>query len=181
MTTFGSIPSDRYYAGKTIIPTEESRTNTAYGYLTTEDKVAGVILTTDGLIFVAYHAMWKGSAVSPPRALADIFLNGVELKSALAGTAAPISVPLAGPSTADTYAVLSTYPGGLMTTSSATAYTGDVTTGQVLGGLGAVNLPGVLPIFAAAGTYDVGVQFASTPAGTVTAKQRKLWVWTMAF
>lgn len=45
---------------------------------------------------------------------------------------------------------------------------------------GSANQFGFVVLFAAAGTYDVSVQFKSS-SGTVTAKERKLWVWTMGF
>ena len=35
-------------------------------------------------------------------------------------------------------------------------------------------------VFAAAGTYDISVQFKAS-SGSVTVKNRKLWVWTMGF
>jgi hypothetical protein len=35
-------------AGKSIIATEETRTNVAYGTLTTPDVVTGIVLPTDG-------------------------------------------------------------------------------------------------------------------------------------
>src|SRR3954452_24168522 len=42
--------------GKSIIATTESRTNTAYGTLTTPDRVSSIVLPTDGLITIAYQA-----------------------------------------------------------------------------------------------------------------------------
>jgi hypothetical protein len=60
------------------------------------------------------------------------------------------------------------------------AYTGDVTTGQLLGRNLAATLMGLAVVFAAAGTYDVSIQFKSA-SGSVTAKERKLWVEAVSF
>jgi hypothetical protein len=64
---------------------------------------------------------------------------------------------------------------------NATVYAGDVTTGQLVGRVGA-SFPGggQIVVFAAAGTYVVSVQFNSS-SGSVTVAGRKLWVWTEAF
>ena len=84
--------------------------------------------------------------------------------------------------TTNTYKPLSSYFAGLASTTgvSATAYTGDATTGQIVGTFDAANslvFGGVCFLFAAAGRYDVSIRF-STAAGTVTAKERRLTVWT---
>src|SRR4051812_26149246 len=47
--------------GSSIIATEESRTNVAYGKLPTPDQVSGVVLPPNGLIVVVYQALWKSS------------------------------------------------------------------------------------------------------------------------
>lgn len=173
--------------GKSVIATEEARTNVAYGKLTTPDQVSSVVLPTDGLICVAYHAMFKNSVTTAGRAA--IFLGANQVKTADNGTAAPVvAEENGGNSAVDTYRPLYSGAGGgsggtgLSLASSATAYTGDVTTGQLLGEVGAASAPtpGPVYIFAAAGTYDVSIQFRST-SGSVTVKERKLWVWTMGF
>lgn len=50
----------------------------------------------------------------------------------------------------------------------------DVATGQL-----ADN--GDLAIYAAAGTHTVSLRFKSSAGGSVSVKDRKLWVWTQAF
>lgn len=89
---------------------------------------------------------------------------------------------------------LVSFRGGLSSPlfSVGTAYTGDVATGQVLGALAdsakpagdqfgdAAGAGGTCLIFAAAGVYTVSVQFKPA-SGSVTAKNRKLWVWTIGF
>ena len=59
------------------------------------------------------------------------------------------------------------------------AYASDVTTGQIVN-VGGSASGGVVTVFAAAGTYDVSVQFLAV-AGSVTVKERKLWVWVQGF
>lgn len=186
--------------GKSIIATEEARTNTAYGLLTTPDRVQNVVLPTDGLIAVVYQALWKGSVATTPRAA--IFLGANQIKTRWANVNAPVTqgASLSGAPTADKYRLLGTNSGGLFAardTADTAAFTSDVTTGQVLGSVvngftTIVNLDdsfnvnaepsggGPCYIKAAAGTYDVSVQFKSS-SGTVSVKDRALWVWTMGF
>jgi hypothetical protein len=177
--------------GKCIVATEESRTNTAYGTLTTPDQVASVVLPTDGLLFIAYQAMWKESVNAA--ASAALFIGSNQLKIATDNSDVPTvqATVIGGDVDAGTYKALSSYGGGLVSISTAlsgdTAYTGDVTTGQSVGvyrtqdSVGyAQQAWGVCTAFAAAGTYTVSVQFKSS-SGSVTVKNRKLWVWTQAF
>jgi hypothetical protein len=71
-------------AGKSIIATSEARTNTAYGLLTTPDRVTGVVLPTSGLIAVAYQATWQESVATAGRAA--VFLASTQLKRNVAGS-----------------------------------------------------------------------------------------------
>jgi hypothetical protein len=196
--------------GKSIIPTAETRTNTAYGLLTTPDRVQGIVLPTDGWMVVAVQATWQESVVGAARAA--IFIGANQIKIAQDGTAAPVTTAAAMSSTLNpnTDTVLSSYVGGLVGAPSdgGVAYTGDVTTGQVIGQVGtiisgsgkvpivevggtiyglasssgtiAVAAGGFCLISAAAGTYDVSVQFKAS-SGSVTAKNRKLSVFTIGF
>lgn len=176
-------------AGKSIIATEESRSNSSFGFLTTPDKVTDIVLPTDGLIFVLYQAMWKQSTNpgSGGGGGAALFLGNNQLKMALDNAAAPDTGFASITTATDTYKPLASSPlaasSGLVGNGDSTAYTGDVTTGQILGVASAfdgLNRGGIVPIFAAAGTYDVGVKFKAA-TGSVTAKNRKLWVWSMTF
>jgi hypothetical protein len=78
--------------------------------------------------------------------------------------------------------MIATSPKGLARLDLGAASTSYVATGQALGGGGAANtgVGGVCHVFAAAGTYSVNVQFRST-SGTITAKERKLWVYTLGY
>jgi hypothetical protein len=164
-------------AGKSNIATTESRTNVAYGALATPDRVRNLVLPADGLIYVAYEATWQESVNAAARIA--LFLSANQLKRD-EGNAGPIAHETGlstGFAAIDTN--VSTYSGGLTASSSrgSTAYTGDVATGQIIF---AGTAGGFLAVFAAAGVYDVSVQSKST-SGSVTAKNRKLWVWTHAF
>lgn len=165
--------------GKSIIATEESRTNTAYGLLTTPDRVSSVALPTDGLIVITYQATWKNSVAGAGNAA--LFLGANQLKVVSFATSTdPVVQEAGGNTSADTYRPIASSNVGLATTSSATVYNGDVTTGQIVSSNVGGNVGGSMYIFAAAGTYDVSVQFKST-SGSVTVKGRKLWVMTIGF
>lgn len=181
--------------GKSIIATTESRTNTAYGLMTTPDRVQNVVLPTDGLIAVAFQGLFKSSVARAGRAA--IFIDANQLVVGT-GQGAPREQAAVTPASGTEYTHLVSHPLGLAGTDAASAVVGDATTGQAvglhsennvgsgqeIGGLIAASTPvqvgGVCRIFAAAGTYDVSVQFKAS-SGSVTAKSRKLWVWTMGF
>src|ERR1044072_980378 len=69
--------------GKSIISTTESRTNTAYGLLTTPDRVQNIVLPTDGLIFILFHATWQQAVASAARAA--IFIGANQLVTVSGG------------------------------------------------------------------------------------------------
>lgn len=184
--------------GKTIITGAESRSNTSYGLLTTPDRVSNIVLPTDGLIAVAYEAAWENSVADAGRAA--IFLNSNQLKLARMAGGSPETTEAWGGSNANNKCPLHTCPFGLVGMANANSYGGDVSTGQVLGSFGSgattchrialgsttydlaypAGAGGPCLIFAAAGTYDISVQFKSA-SGSVTVRDRKLWVWTLAF
>lgn len=188
--------------GKSIIATEQSRTNAAYGTMATPDEVE-ITLPESGLIAVAYQATWEESNSELGRAA--IFVGSSQLKIANALSGAPqtqAAVVAAAPGPNIFRPLVTTSFGLLSSYAVSTAYTGDVTTGQAIGiaaaGLenhiyyqelgGAVGriypespggaFGGPCYIFAAAGTYAISVRFKAS-AGSVTVKNRKLWVWSM--
>lgn len=184
--------------GKCIVATEESTTSTSYTTLTTPDRVSNIVMPTDGLIFVAYQAMWK-STVAGMQSQAAIFLGANQLKaavSAAAPTTQSAGFDASGGGAAGFYTNLHSSAVGLSSDDSrlSTSSTAPVTTGQVAGAGYAsegdtrtdgeialtASQSGICAIFAAAGTYDISVQF-KTASGTVTAKERKLWVWSNGF
>lgn len=181
------------FVGKTAISATESRTNTAYGLLTTNDRVQNVVVPTDGLLEVTYWATWQESVAGAARAA--IFIGANQLKTIDASSPASPGVNEAlvgaGASTAIDKPLMTSSIGlvGSGIGTNTTAYTGDVTTGQAIGqitntGSGSpftiAALGGACRIFAAAGTYDVSVQFKSS-SGSVTVKNRKLWVRVLPF
>jgi hypothetical protein len=167
------------YRGKSIIDTEEARTNTAFGLLTTPDQVTGIVMPTDGKLCIAYQALWKNSVASAAQAAIFLGANQLKIHSSIGG--APVVISAGGVGPVNTYAVLHSSPAtGLTSHDDPTAALSAVTTGQLIGCSGTTFAGGVAEIFAAAGTYDVSVQFKAS-SGSVTAKERKLWVWTEAF
>jgi hypothetical protein len=176
--------------GKSIIATTEARTNTAYGLMTTPDRVTGLVLPTDGLIAVLYQATWAESVAGA--AAAEIFLGSNAVVAATYAGQIAVNAALGG-ATPGGFCPLATDGGGLVSFSANPgSYGSDVTTGQIVGladpshsetspfsGQALVRA-GPCYIFAAAGTYDVSVQFKAS-SGSVTAKNRKLWAWTTGF
>jgi hypothetical protein len=157
-----------------VISTEQSRESTAYATLTTADEIQGVVLPENGLIVIGYQATWKSSVGNGGRAA--IFIGPNQLKRA-SGESADPAAQLAVGAAAGVFTPLFSHGGGLQNTGVSTAYNGDVATGQVLGGLlsGGTVMAGPCFVFAAAGTYNISVQFKAE-SGSVTAKNRKLWV-----
>jgi hypothetical protein len=134
------------------------------------------------VIAVLYEATWQ-STVSGA-AFAAIFLGANQVKIPANGSAAPVVYEASGPSGfVNSDSPLTTYSAGLNSVDSG-SYSGDVTTGQIVGiqgtGHAGVSRGGPVYIRAAAGTYDVSIQFKAT-SGTVTAKNRNLYVWTIGF
>jgi hypothetical protein len=186
--------------GKSIIATEESRSNVAYGTMPIPDQVQDVVLPTDGLLFVAYRALWKESTGGAARAA--LFLNGAQLKVPYADAADPVTqeARIATGAASNVYEHLLSFPGGLVGTSSGTAKNAPPGTGMAQAAVVASGpsdnfnmnagataltftqtvLGGACLIEADAGTYDVAVQFRAT-SGSVTVKDRRLKVWTGGF
>jgi hypothetical protein len=177
VAALGVNDSEGVRRGKSIIATEESRTNTSYGTLTTPDQVSSVVLPTDGLIAVAFTGMFKSSANAAGSAA--IFIGATQLSYDNGGVAPGVqATPTTG---TNVYRHLASTPIGLEMSSAGLTWTGDVTTGQAISASTSVGTPGgPCYVFAAAGTYTVSVQFKAT-SGSVTAKERKLWVWTIGF
>ena len=176
--------------GATEIAGSEARANTAYGKLATPDEVSNVVLPSAGLIFVVYHALWQESVVGAARAA--IFVESTQLNTASIDSAAAAQEARTNVSSGTGKNLpLISCPGGLMSNPNTGAFapSSNATESlpQIAGGVdpriaGYSFQPygGVCAIMAAAGTYDVSVQFKAT-SGTVTASKRHLWVWTLGF
>jgi hypothetical protein len=166
------------YRGKYVNPAAQSTSSTSYTTLTTPDQVTGIVLPTDALIAIAYQATWQESVSTAARAA--IFIGANQLKVATSAAAPAVQETLHAAATPATDRPLVTNGLGLFSDQVSTAYTGDVTTGQIVGQVATANQPGVCYVFAAAGTYTVSVQFKAS-SGSVTVKNRSLRVWTVAF
>lgn len=198
--------SDSTYVrrGKSIIATEESFTQTSYGFATTPDRVQNIVLPTDGLIFVLYEANWNGSVDNA--ASAAIFVGATQL-SAVGwdnfGNYSPGVQAAANTGASPAVNMLTTFGQGLVSVSkgsgvtldstiravgadmlstSASAYIRQLNGGgaRIDGGTRDIGIGGICPILAPAGTYDIGIKYKSS-SGSVTVKNRKLWVWTQSF
>jgi hypothetical protein len=158
-------------SAKSIIATEQERTNTSLGLLTTPDEVT-IVLPENGLIAVAYQALWEQSVSGAGRALLFLGENAVKITNGT-GPATPSSATFTGAS--GEFTPLATSPLGLVSinASSGKAYE---TTGTFVGIEGKTGGP--CYIFAAAGSYKVSVRFSST-SGSIKAKERKLWAWAV--
>lgn len=176
----GLSTSSTIRRGKSIIATEESRSSATPGTLTTPDQVSNLVLPTDGLIFVAFRAQWKSSFSTS--AAATLYLGSNAVKTSAGGASGTNVTALVGSNNAY-YRTLALHGGGLVVEADSAFDSGaEVTTGQAVAATpnDGIYRGGPMAIYAAAGTYDVSVKF-SAPSGSVTAKNRKLWVWTMGF
>jgi hypothetical protein len=140
-----------------------------------------LVLPTDGLLLVGYQATWQESNAGQARA--SLFIGATQAKVAAGGAAPGVQeaqISYSGGAVPPLDAPLATGTAGLTsgTPGPAGTYTGDVTTGQIMYAGGSSGGPCV--VFAAAGTYDISVQFKAG-AGSVTVKNRKLWAWTIGF
>ncbi len=166
--------------GKSIIATEESRTNAAYGLMTTPDRVQSIVLPTDGIIAVMYHAHWKEAVTSA--AMAAIFIGANQLAVGRGSANASNQQATLTNAVANTYTNLSTTGFGLYGLDAAGTGEGTaLTTGTAVAPDQTINMGGgPCYVFAAAGTYDISIQFLAA-SNSVTVKNRKLWVWTLGF
>ena len=185
--------------GTTNIATLQSISSTSYTTLITADQVQNLVLPTDGLIAIWYQATWKETVANAARAAIFIGANQVKVAPSNTGPALTQAAATGASATTNTNFPLFSLPSGLASTVG-TAYTGDVTTGQVVGfvstgtnfysqeiggsvvssSAGVFGLGGPCWVFAAAGSYDVIVKFKAS-SGSVLASNRKLWVETLVF
>lgn len=184
----GSITSDKLAGvkavggGKSVTATEQTRNSTSYGPLSgtlgtdATDEVRGIVLPADGLLVVAFDAMVK-SSVGGAGSVAIHLNNTLVSRRFGTGTQGAAVTTSAGAAnqydevttSGDTGLSIGTATGGAMS---------PLTTGWVLTSGAASGGP--CYIFAAAGTYNVSIQFKAT-SGTITAKERKLWVMAMGY
>jgi hypothetical protein len=192
-------------AGSSVHGSEVSMTNQGtYAFLSPEDRVSAISMPTDGLLAVWYKAVFNMDHVNG-QGNAAIFLNGSQVEIAHEFTTTPKTQAadlICGQVDAD--GAVSSFGAGLAaTTPRGDVSVGDVTTGQIVGavsdaagdirtqiaganiGAGGDNASfaqwgGPVWIYAAAGTYDVGIKW-KMPAHVLKVKNRKLWVAALAF
>jgi hypothetical protein len=150
-----------WYSPK-VISTEEVRSNTSYGTLGTEDAIPGVVLPEGGIIKVFYRAHVKQSVSEA--GIIGLFLGANQVATANGGST--IQTGLAsGTGFGTVFTSASNSVNGLQFEGISNA---ESTTGQSVG-------YGALEVFAPAGTYTVSVRYKAS-SGSITAKERKLWV-----
>lgn len=149
------------------ISKEESHESTVFGTLPTADLIKEVKVGEKGLVRIGYSARFKSSIAAAGKAA--IFLGANQLR--LYTTEAK---PQQCSTNGTGFRHLSSGFSGLVTSTSGTATGADVTTGQLISG-GIEG--GMAELWLAAGTYEVSVRFLASE-GTVTAKERRLWVET---
>lgn len=158
----------------------DGTSSTSFVALGTPDQ-ATVTLPTNGLISLAYQAVWNVSANHT--ATAAIFLNGVQLQLAAGGgpTAAQAAIMSASVAGGQDTPLGSTPLGLQGIPSSGATYPGDATTGQLIGvQSSAVGWCG--PIKASAGNYTVQVRFmVDNGVAILNVHNRTLWVKAEAF
>jgi hypothetical protein len=168
--------------GRSVQATAGSRASVSYGALDNgPDEVARLVLPTDGLLCVSYRALVKESVWGAARVA--VFVNGVQLLLSAANNSVPASAQecsvgalggTTGPNVTGVYRRVVAGDAGLAIAGD--GYAGDATFGSSASPL----LTNHLECEMAAGTYTVGVQYKAS-SGTVTAQDRKLRVWALAF
>jgi hypothetical protein len=175
LQTLGMTSGSQIGRGKSIIATNQSTTSAVYTTLTTPDQVAGIVVPTDGVLFVLYHALWASSVGSA--ANAAVFIGANQLKVEFNNFAVPTLQEATSGTNAGVNATLGSSSVGIVSTQNTGVNQSDVTTGQVIGNH---DFGGPIAIKVAAGTYTVSVQF-KVSSGNVAVQNRNLWVYTLGF
>lgn len=163
------------------ISNPESTSSSTYTLLPTPDRIQNVEVPTDGLLAIGYQALWNNTIAGSGRAA--LFIGSNQVKGII-GSGPPTAIEAIGNTTANTDTAIATASSGLFTVTNATSNNSEVTTGQVIGGVpGSGGVSGQGPgaicyVFLAAGTYDISVKYKLASGGSLTVKNRHLWVWT---
>lgn len=183
--------------GSTIVNTAQICTSGTYDWLATPDRVDDLVLPSGGLIGLLYYAEWGYD-----EGMAAIHLNEVQLKIPSLGVYdTSRAAATREDSNAPDYQPIFSHPGGLERLEGTVDFDGAgayPTTGVTLGAhanyVGGTG--GTFPwdygaddywlggqicwIYAAPGTYDVGVKFLSA-GGELSVRNRRLFVWVEGF
>lgn len=152
----------------TVIATEETRESTSFGTLTTKDEITGVVVPANGLIVIGYAALVKSSVSGAGRL--SIFIGSNQLKRSSSVSEAPVVSEVGTLGTAFT-----TFFSDGTGLAGAEGGTSLATTGHAIGSGSTFGHGPLCVVFLAPGTYNISVQYKAT-SGSVTAKERKLWV-----
>jgi hypothetical protein len=189
----------------TIISTEQSRESASYGALTTPDKVEGIVVPTKSLLYIVYQAAWANTTLGSGRAA--IFIGANQLRVGRpASTTGYTQAAMMASGAGGAMTPLSTFENGLISVNAGGSAYAAVTSGQAIGvapdveqalnvelggtqraisvGTTGSFFPmrgGACVVFLNAGTYDISVQYKTTLGGIVSAKDRRLYVWTQEF
>lgn len=160
---------------------EGTTTSTSYTALSNgPDRVANISLPSDSLLAIAYTANIKCTAGQFLHAAIHIGSDVLRVQTNTALVSDEVAYAPAG----SDYDVMFTYPdapetgtttnrGGLhVIDTDGDGYTDNFSVPQIIR---------PVYVFAPAGTHTVEVKYKVTGANTLTAKNRKLWVWTMGF
>lgn len=152
-----------WYAPK-VIATEQSRTLSSFGKLSTADEISGIEVPSGGLLAIRYSALVSVGS-SFPGAVA-LFINAQQLKAGSGLASQELEISSNGFS-----AILTAGSGGLISQGEVSSLP---TTGYGMG---------VTEVVVPAGTYAVSVQYKthSGTSQTITAKNRTLWVSVAGF
>lgn len=160
----------------TINTAQETFTQAAYANAPTPDRCQNVVLPSNGLLAVGFFALWKAGAAATCSAAIFLGANQLRAPSLTAPAAVGVQEVSKVAAAATGYGNIETteygLEGSLMT---AGADESIVTTGLVLNDAGHTLDGGICYIWAAAGTYDVSVQYKSS-TGSLSIKERRLWV-----
>lgn len=160
--------------GKLYVPTQETIVSTTYALATTPDRIQNVVMPTDGLFAIGFIGMWKVSAAATVNACVHLGANPVKAPNTASGGSPINAEAQASPGLATGYTWVTTSKFGMAGTMAAGADASTVSTGMTLWNQ-AFGDGGLVQVFAAAGTYDISVQW-KTSTGTLSIKERRLWV-----
>jgi hypothetical protein len=143
-----------------VIATEESRTNAAFGTLTTADEITGIVVPENGLMQIRFALVMKSSVANAGSF--GLFIDGNQALTA-SGILVGREVPVTG---TGFHLFASSVRGESFVERSPSEQTALPATGLAFG---------AVEFAAAAGTHTVSLRYKASE-GTVTAKERKLWV-----
>lgn len=180
MDKVGVSETSRIRRGASVITGTDTITSSSYAVMTTPDQVSSIFLPTDGLLVIAASMIWGAASSATP--FAALFIGSNQLKIPITG-AAP-AVQEVSSINGTNFQALSTSPTGLITTNFGASIDKGINTILAIAAKdapqGTPKWGGFTIVEAASGTYDISVRFKAA-TGTVSAKQRSLYVYSIGF